>query len=301
MLNASAEMALLFHRIASTMEQDDFAREEAAVKLDSLAEKHGALWAEYKTVWQATNRPVNLNHIVKVWSATTDGLKALAADLRAKRFPAAVQEGLHAAFNFDGEGAAAWKDAVGSGLTLTPVDGGPPPAIVPGGPGESGAFLQLPHGARCEVADSNRVLDFRTSPFLVEAWVRHRGQQEQQYGATIVSFGLGGGWRLGINHKGETLFTLYGIGEQAGTHSIVPPDGNWHHVAVAFHHCANIDYYIDGTLTDRLELKGFPASPANPLVRVGNEIALVTPFAGDIDRIRVSAGLVAPGELDAKP
>ncbi|HOF40061.1 MAG TPA: LamG domain-containing protein, partial [Candidatus Hydrogenedentes bacterium] len=143
--------------------------------------------------------------------------------------------------------------------------------------------------------------DFRTAPFVVEAWVRHRGQQEQQYGATIFSFGIGGGWRLGINHLGEVLFTLYGIGERAGTQSIVPADGEWHHVAVNFHHCGQIDYYIDGALTDQLELKGYPHSPGNPLVRVGNEIALVTPFEGDIDRIHIGVGIIGPEDLDSKP
>jgi hypothetical protein len=301
MLNTSAEMALTFHRITTSMEGTDFNREQAAAELESLGETHGALWADYQSVWQATNRPINLNHIVKVWSGTTDGLKVLAADIRAGRFPAPVPKGLRVAFNFDGEGGLEWQDAVGTGLKVDPAAGAPSSLTAQGGPSGTGGCLTLAHGARCEVVDAKRVLDFRTAPFLVEAWVRHNGQQEQPFGATIVSFGTDGGWRLGINHKGETLFTLYGIGEQAGTQSIVQADGKWHHVAVNFHHCGNIDYYIDGVLTDRLELKGFPKSPSNPLVRVGNEIGLVTPFAGDIDRLRVSAGVIEPGELDAKP
>ena len=301
MLNTSAEMALTFNRIATAMEQSDFDREKAAGELESLAEKHGALWSEYKSVWLATNRPINLNHIVKVWSGTTDGLKVLAADIRAERFPAAVTKGLRVAFNFDGDGGAEWQDAMGTGLKLNPAAGDPISLTEPGGPSGTGGCLTLRHGARCEVVDVKRALDFRTAPFFVEAWVRHRGQQEQQFGASILSFGDGGGWRLGINHKGETLFTLYGIREQAGTHSIVPADGQWHHVAVSFHHCRSVDYYVDSVLTDQLELKGFPHSPGNPLVRVGNEIGLVTPFVGDIDRIRVSAGTVDPAELDAKP
>ena len=301
MLNASAEMALTFHRIGATMERAEFDREDAAAALESLAGRHGGLWEEYEATWRATNRPINLDHIRGVWSGTTEGLKTLAAEIRAGRFPAPVLPGPRVAFDFDGEGEAAWRDALGTGLQLVPVAGEPSASLATGGPGESGTYLRLPHGARCEVADSGRVLDFRTAPFVVEAWVRHHGQQEQQYGATIFSFGIGGGWRLGINHKGETLFTLYGIGEQAGTHSIVPADGEWHHVAVNFHHCGQLDYYIDGALTDQLELKGYPHSPGNPLVRVGNEIALVTPFVGDIDRIHVGVGIVAPADLDARP
>lgn len=148
---------------------------------------------------------------------------------------------------------------------------------------------------------TQRVLDFQIAPFLVEAWVRHHGQREQQYGASIFSFGLGGGFRLGLNHKGEVLFTLYGIGETAGKNSIVPPDGQWRHIAVSFHDGHQVDTYIDGQRTGRMDLKGFPRSPADPLIRIGNEIALVTPFEGDIDRIRVSIGTFSPDELDNKP
>lgn len=301
MLNASAEMALTFHRIGAAMEQSEFNREEAAAALEALAHTHGGLWDEYEAIWRATNRPLNLNHIGRVWSATTEGLNTLAAEIRDGHFPAPVLPGPRAAFNFDEEGQAAWQDALGTGLELLPTAGDPPAALESGGPGGSGGYLRLEHGARCEGVDSNRILDFRTAPFVVEAWVRHHGQQEQQYGATIFSFGIGGGWRLGINHLGEVLFTLYGIGERAGTQSIVPADGEWHHVAVNFHQCSQIDYYIDGALTDQLELKGYPQSPGNPLVRVGNEIALVTPFVGDIDRIRVGVGLIGPDDLDARP
>ncbi|MCP4644377.1 MAG: LamG domain-containing protein, partial [bacterium] len=142
-------------------------------------------------------------------------------------------------------------------------------------------------------------LDFGIAPFLVEAWVRHKGQREQQYGATVFSYGLGGGFRLGINHKGAVLFTLYGIGEAAGTRSIVPPDGEWHHVAVNFHDCHAVDMYVDGKLTERLDLRGAPRRPSSPLIRIGNEIGLVTAFDGDIDRVRVSRGLYGAEELDA--
>ncbi len=301
MLECSARMAQTFHAIGAGLNEPGFDRNRWAGELDTLAASHAALWDDYKAVWLATNRPLNIEHIGKVWSATTEGMKKLAQDLRAGRFPAPVTQGLHAAFSFDGAGDTAWHADAGSDLKLSPAGDGPKPTIAVGGPSGHGGHLHLDHGARCEALDTKRTLDFRTNPFTVEAWVRHNGQQEQQYGATIVSFGDGGGWRLGINHKGETLFTLYGIGEQAGTKAIVPADGAWHHVAVAFHHCKNIDYYIDGRLADQRELKGSPRSPGKPLIRIGNEIGLVTAFAGDIDRIRISAGQLSLTALDAAP
>ena len=301
MLKCAADMAMTCRGIAVDGGKPDFDRAQYATKLETLANRHQTLKEQYNTVWCATNRPLNLERINTMWSPTIDELRSLAADIRSCVFPAPVQKVLKTAFTFDGKGNEMWRDSAGAALNLAPAGDGPAPEVKPGGPSGKGGFLSLQHGARCEVVDTNRVMDFRTGPFLVEAWVRHTGQPEQQYGSTIFSYGLGGGWRLGLNHKGEALFTLYGISDMTGTHSIVPPDGKWHHIAVNFHHCSKIDYYIDGALTDQLELKGFPKSPGNPLVRVGNEIGLVTSFVGDIDRIRVSAGLYEAKELDAKP
>ncbi|HOC68312.1 MAG: Beta-hexosaminidase [Candidatus Hydrogenedentes bacterium ADurb.Bin101] len=297
LLHGAAEMALAFQDIGTAMAKADFNREEAAARLDALAENHEILWEAYRQAWLATNRPLNLVHLGRVWSETTTGMSRLAGEIRSGGFPAVPEKGLQAAFTFDGKGGEAWKDDRDY-LTLVPVVDGLVPEITAGGPSETGGCLHLDHGARCEAVDGERRLDLRTAPLLVEAWVRHTGQQEQEYGATIVSYGLGGGWRLGLNHKGETLFTLYGIGEQAGTKSILPPDGQWHHVAVNFRECRVIDFYIDGALTEQLELPGYPRSPSNPLLRIGNEIALVTPFAGDIDRIRISTGRFEAKELD---
>ncbi|HOF41392.1 MAG TPA: glycoside hydrolase family 20 zincin-like fold domain-containing protein, partial [Candidatus Hydrogenedentes bacterium] len=159
MLNTSAEMALAFHRIGAAMEQAEYDREEAAAALESLARTHGALWDEYEAVGRATNRPINLNHIGRVWSGTTEGLSALAAEVRDGRFPAPVLPGPQVAFNFDGAGQDAWRDALGTGLELDPAAGDPPVSLESGGPGGSGGYLSLQHGARCEVVDSNRILD----------------------------------------------------------------------------------------------------------------------------------------------
>lgn len=297
LLHGAAEMALAFHDIGTAMAKADFNREQAAVRLDALAENHETLWEAYRQAWLSTNRPLNILHLNRVWSETTNGITRLAGEIRSSAFPAVTEKGLKAAFSFDGEDGAAWAADPG-GLTLGPAADAPVPEIQPGGPSGQGGYLHLDHGTRCEALDSERRLDLRMAPLLVEAWVRHTGQEEQQYGATIVSYGLGGGWRLGLNHKGETLFTLYGIGEQAGSKSILPPDGQWHHVAVNFRECRLIDFYIDGALTEQLELPGYPRSPSTPLLRIGNEIALVTPFAGDIDRVRISAGVFEEKELD---
>ena len=301
MLGCSADMALDCRALALDMEKPDLNRTSYTMKMGQLASQHETLKQQYRAVWEATNRPLNLNRIEKMWTPTIASFRELAAALASGTFPASTPKGLKVAFTFDGKGELAWQGTPDTGLVLAPVKNLPAPVLKTGGPSSKGTCLSLNQGARCEGNDAKRLLDFQTGPFLIEAWVRHSGQEEKQYGSSIFSYGLDGGWRFGLNHKGEVLFTLYGIGEQTGLHSVIPPDGKWHHVAVNFHHCSNVDYYVDGKLTDQLVLKGYPKSPANPLIRVGNEIGLVTPFAGDIDRIRVSAGIYTPDEMDSRP
>jgi len=301
MLACAADMALAYRRVAQSTAAPPAGTEEVVPLLNELEARHRALWEEYRQVYAATNRPLNLNHIGAAWNRTSDELAALAADVASRAFPPECTKELLASFTFDGSGSEAWKESGSTGMVLQPVADRPQPEIVEGGPSGAGSFLRLPHGAHLEATDQQHVLDVSYCPLLVEAWVRHNGQREQQYGASIFSYGLGGGFRLGINHKGEVLFTLYGIGETAGTHSIVPPDGQWHHVAVNFHDGRYVDSYVDGKFTERLELRGCPGHPATPLIRVGNEIGLVTPFIGDIDRIRVSRGLFNADELDSTP
>jgi len=302
LLECAADMALACREAARTAEDPQADRLVVLDQLERVRVSHEALWDQYEAAYRATNRPLNLDHIGRSWRATSESLAALIADLRSGAFPPSYEKALRATFAFDGEGDSVWRDSCGTDIVLRPVEGLPQPEICAGGPSGAGSYLHLPHGARCEALDAARAIDFKAAPFLVEAWVRHEGQREQQYGASIFSFGVGGsGFRLGLNHKGEVLFTLYGIEDRAGANSVVPPDGRWHHVAVNFHECHRVDYYVDGRLTDQLEINGCPRSPGDPLIRVGNEIGLVTPFEGDIDRIRVSSGVYLADELDSAP
>ena len=299
MLVCAADMALTYHDAAQVLGDASADKEAVVAAFRELETRHRALWEEYKTVYAATNRPLNLNHLGTAWLRASDELAALTNDIASGDFPPQCEPALLSEFTFDGTGPL--RDSNGTGMTLAPVPGKPQPEIIAGGPSGEGSFLRLPHGAHLEATDSAKALDVLFCPVLVEAWVRHTGQREQQYGATVFSYGLGGGFRMGINHQGELLFTLYGIGETAGTKSIVPPDGEWHHVAVNFHDTHIVDNYVDGALTETLDLRGYPRHPGTPLIRVGNEIGLVTPFEGDIDRIRVRRGVFTAADLDSAP
>ena len=88
MLTLSADLALAYRDVAVLAEGASFDAAETANRFDKLAERHRALWDEYQAVWTATNRPLNLKHIGRVWTATADSISKLAADIRAGALPA---------------------------------------------------------------------------------------------------------------------------------------------------------------------------------------------------------------------
>jgi hypothetical protein len=302
MLRHAADYALFCREGALATATPDFDREALAKGLEQRAAESAGLWKEYQAIYTATNRPLNMKYLDSAQLWTQEKFAEAAAAVRGGTLPPTHEKELRLAFDFDGEGAEAWHASKPSAFVLAPVGSAPSPTIEKGGPGNTGQYVHIEPGQYREALDTDRRIDFRTGPFLVEAWVRHTGQTEKTYGSTILSFGEGGhGWRLGLDHTGKVLFTIYGVRDAVGTNSILPPDGQWHHVAVNFHGCRWVEYYIDGKHTDRVELEGAPDSPSTPLVRVGNEIGLVTPIAADIDRLRISAGLYTAEELDAKP
>lgn len=293
MLHYAADLALLCRKCAVEGTKPDADREAMAAAFEQRVETADAIWRDYSAAWNATNRPLNLQELDKVHAWAQERLKATAAAIRAGDVPARYDKGLRMAFHFDGEGEAAWQASPG-GMTLQAVEGVESPVVANG-------IADIHPGRRREAVDTARLLDFKTVPFLVEIWVRHYGQQEHTFGSSLLSYGEGGhGWRLGLNAKHQVLFTLYGVRDAMGPNAVVPPDGAWHHVAVNFHGCRFVDFYIDGKLADRVEMEGAPDSPGNPLLRLGNEIALVTPVQAEIDRIRISAGVFTAEELDSE-
>ena len=82
-----------FYRLARTVcvkdvaDYDAFDRARFAEELRQLETRHRALWDEYKRVWLATNRPLNLNHIGPVWTSVSDGLGSLADNIQNGTFP----------------------------------------------------------------------------------------------------------------------------------------------------------------------------------------------------------------------
>ncbi len=287
----ASQMAMGASQIVKLINQPTPDKSSAEAILGQLIKQQTSLGKDYRTVYLRRNRPLNMNHIEKVWEYTIGSLNAAVTDLRAGRLSFNTPKAMVAVWRFDPK--APWE-SLPKGLTLTPKT---PDATI--GTLSSGeGYVMLRNGVYLSAVDSKRLMDFGQHSFTVELWTRHHGQKHQQYGSTFFSDGVG--WRVGVNSDHQIMFTLYGVSDMLCPSAVLPPDGEWHHVAISFSFCHKVHFYVDGVLKQQMDLVGRPNSTPNPMLLVGNEIGLVTPYVGDITRLRVHSGALTVDELDSK-
>jgi Glycosyl hydrolase family 20, catalytic domain/Glycosyl hydrolase family 20, domain 2 len=86
-LACAADMALAYHDIGQAMSEEPFDAARYSAQLRALETRHRALWDEYRRVWLATNRPLNLNRIGPLWTGVSDALGKLAQEMTAGAWP----------------------------------------------------------------------------------------------------------------------------------------------------------------------------------------------------------------------
>ncbi len=287
----ASQMAMGASQIIKLVDQPTPDKSSAEAILGQLIKNQTSLGKDYRTVYLRRNRPLNMNHIQKVWEYTIGCLKSVLADLKAGRLTFSTPKAMVAMWRFDPK--APWE-SLPKGLTLTPKT---PDATI--GTLSSGeGYVMLRNGVYLSAIDSKRLLDFGQRSFTVELWTRHHGQKPQQFGSTFFSDGVG--WRVGVNSSHQITFTLYGVSDILCPSAVLPPDGQWHHVAISFSYYHKVHFYVDGVLKQQMELAGRPNSTENPMLLVGNESGLATPYVGDITRLRVHSGALNADELDSK-
>ncbi len=287
----ASQMATGAAQIVKMMNQPKPDASAAEAILVRLIKQQTSLGKDYRTVYLRRNRPINMNYIQKVWEYTIGCLNAALTDLRAGRLSFSTPKAMVAVWRFDPK--APWE-SLPKGLTLTPKT---PDATI-GTLSNGEGYVMLRNGVYLSAVDSKKLMDFGQHSFTVELWTRHHGQKQQQFGSTFFSDGVG--WRVGVNSDHQIMFTLYGVSDMLCPSAVLPPDGEWHHVAISFSLCHKVHFYVDGVLKQQMELAGRPNSIQNPMLLVGNEIGLVTPYVGDITRLRVHSGALTADELDSK-
>ena len=179
------------------------------------------------------------------------------------------------------------------------------PEIVPDGPtGDASDMAAVFAGAGelAHVPDSDGALSFFDHSFTVEAWLKYTGLE---FGTSnILSYGEANtGYALQISRNTSSLIWDYkGSETLSADNTIVPSDGEWHHVAVVNDFEALLArFYVDGELTDELLTDMLINMPqTTPVLFIGARHDSRVGYAGEIDRIRISDTALAADELDSE-
>jgi len=82
MLALSADFALAYREVAVAMDAPAFNGRRFAEQFEALSERQQALWLEYRDVYAATNRPINLQYLQIAWDKSKADLAEFARNLR---------------------------------------------------------------------------------------------------------------------------------------------------------------------------------------------------------------------------
>jgi hypothetical protein len=82
MLEFAADLALQYRETALAQKQPGFTGRAHAEKYQALKDRQWALWEEYRDVYLATNRPINIRYLITAWENSQKGLEGLIEDLQ---------------------------------------------------------------------------------------------------------------------------------------------------------------------------------------------------------------------------
>lgn len=82
----AADMAIELNAVAQELSKPEFDHQAHASRIEALADRHRTLWNDYRDAYLATNRPINLKYIERLWLAKHTELTDTAARIRAGTF-----------------------------------------------------------------------------------------------------------------------------------------------------------------------------------------------------------------------
>ena len=202
-------------------------------------------------------------------------------------------------FEFDEANTDAVTDSVNN-LVGTPTINAPTsiadaPSYLPGDRAihfESGQYITVPDPSTL------MALDPADSSFTLQAWVRFAGLPS---GRMVFFFSNGGGGDVSfsVNTDRTVFVTTLGILDANST-AVIPDDGAWHHIAVVHENGVELRYYVDGELADtRAYTSGVQFTQSQDFFTLGAEVNGGLQYVGSLDRLKVTAGVLTPEELDS--
>ena len=167
--------------------------------------------------------------------------------------------------------------------------------------GASGDYsLNFTAGTYVLVPDANNViaLDAANPNFTLEAWLKF-GALPQPRSVLFGYNGPGGAFSFSLTVDRHLFVTTYGIADTSSK-AVIPDDGIWHHVAVVHENGKELRFYVDGVLGDTVAYTGglLVGVRTDTTLVIGAEPGLYNPYAGLMDRVRITSAALNPDQLD---
>ncbi len=175
--------------------------------------------------------------------------------------------------------------------------------------GRAGDYsILFAEGNRIQASDPAAAIAFDgTNTFTFQAWVKFSGMANWR---SMIFDNNGPGARFAVSIMADRTLSLTTYGFVDGTSKAkIPDDGMWHQIAVVHEDGVGIKYYVDGILGDRVDYTdGVKIGGPQTYFHVGGEVwdwpnygDMYNGYVGKIDRMSLTKGVVAAGDLDWRP
>jgi hypothetical protein len=159
-------------------------------------------------------------------------------------------------------------------------------------------------GRKALMVDTNHVITLgpdnsgANGDYTLQAWVKLPVGFEPAARMILYSYEGVPGFVFSIN-TGRTLHTTtFGLND-VNSSTVVPNDGEWHHVAVVHLNGVSMKFYLDGVLGSEVAYNRGPGSRTSFTFSVGGTVGNQNNiFTGTLDRIRVTKGALDVTQMD---
>ncbi len=163
--------------------------------------------------------------------------------------------------------------------------------------------LNFAPGQSAYVPDPNKALalDPTAPSFTIQSWVKF-GTQAASRSVLFYNAGRGGAISFSVTNPDRHLFvSALGIVDQ-DSNATIPDDGGWHHIAAVYESGKDFLFYVDGALSDTVPYtNGVLFTETNTSFMIGSAPGGALQYAGELDRLKVTAGVLTPDQLDYLP
>ena len=170
--------------------------------------------------------------------------------------------------------------------------------------GQPGDYaLNFASGQSAYLPDPNNVLALvpTASSFTIQSWVKF-GAQPGPRSVLFYHDGPGGAFSFSVTYPDRHVFvSTLGIVDQ-DSNAVIPDDGGWHHIAAVYESGKDFLFYVDGALSDTVPYtNGVLFTDTNAACAIGSEPGGDLQYTGSMDRLKVTAGVLTPDQLDYLP